>query len=63
MSTKVFKLRSKQSTGDLPKGYEFQVIVENQSGLYDSDIRKALEKLGFPKAAKTAFVSYFEKLS
>lgn len=60
MSSKVFKLKSKQPTGDLPKGYELQVIVQNKSGVDDSDIRKALEKLGFPKASKTAMKSYFE---
>lgn len=60
MSTKVFKLKSKQPTGDLPKGYEFQVVVQNKSGFDDADVRKALESLGFPKAAKTAMKSYFE---
>jgi hypothetical protein len=60
MSSRVFKLKSKQPTGEIPKGYEFQVIVQNKTGVDDADIRKTLEKLGFPKASKTAMKGYFE---
>jgi hypothetical protein len=63
MSSKVFRLKSKQPTGDLPKGYEFQVIIQNKSGVDDKDIRNTLEKLGFQKASKSAMKSYFEIIS
>ncbi len=60
MSTRVFKLRAKQATGNVPKGYEFQVVVEIKGGVDDADIRRALEKLGFK--APAAMTSYFEKI-
>jgi hypothetical protein len=60
MSTRVFNLKAKQSTGNVPKGYEFQVVVENKGSVGDTDIRRALEKLGFK--APAAMTSYFEKL-
>ena len=56
----MFKLTAKQATGEVPKGYEFQVIVQNKTGVDDNDIRKTLAGLGFPKASKTAYKSYFE---
>jgi len=57
----VYKLKSKSSSGNMPKGFEFQVISASISSPASEDIRKAIEKLGFDnQAQKYASAGNFE---
>jgi hypothetical protein len=49
----VYKLKAKGNYGNMPKGYEFQVVSATSPSPNASDIEKEIERLGFNAQAKT----------
>jgi len=49
----VYKLKAKNNYGDMPKGYEFQVVSATIPIPDASDIEKEIIRLGFNKQAQS----------
>lgn len=49
----VYKLKSKNNYGDMPKGYEFKVVSATIPTPNASDIEKEIVRLGFNKQAQS----------
>jgi len=49
----VYKLKAKGNYGNMPKGYEFQVVSSSTYAPNASEIEKEIERLGFNAQAKT----------
>lgn len=49
----VYKLKAKRKYGDMPKGYEFQVVSASTTTPDSSDIEKEIIRLGFNKQAQS----------
>lgn len=49
----VFKLKAKRDYGNMPKGYEFQVVSASISTPNAKDIEKEIIRLGFNRLAQT----------
>ena len=49
----VYKLKAKSNYGNMPKGYEFQVVSATIPTPNASDIEKAIARLGFNKQAQS----------
>jgi len=49
----VYKLKAKSNYGDMPKGYEFQVVSATIPTPNASDIEKEIARLGFNKQAQS----------
>lgn len=49
----VYKLKAKGSYGDMPKGYEFQVVSTSIPSPNANDIEKEIVRLGFNKQAQS----------
>ena len=49
----VYKLTAKGSYGDMPKGYEFQVVSASSSSPDAKDVEKEIARLGFNKQAQS----------
>ena len=49
----VYKLKAKGKYGDMPKGYEFQVVSATIPTPNASDIEKEIIRLGFNKQAQS----------
>lgn len=49
----VYKLKAKGKYGDMPKGYEFQVVSATTPTPNASDIEKEIIRLGFNKQAQS----------
>ena len=49
----VFKLKAKSNYGDMPKGYEFQVVSATLSSTPNADdVEKEIKRLGFNSQAQ-----------
>lgn len=49
----VYKLKAKSNYGNMPKGYEFQVVSATIPTPNASDIEKEIIRLGFNKQAQS----------
>lgn len=49
----VYKLKAKGNYGDMPKGYEFQVVSATIPTPNAKDIEKEIKRLGFNSQART----------
>ena len=49
----VYKLKAKNQYGDMPKGYEFQVVSSSIPSPDANDIEKEIARLGFNKQAQS----------
>lgn len=49
----VYKLKAKNNYGNMPKGYEFQVVSATIPTPNASDIEKEIIRLGFNKQAQS----------
>ena len=49
----VYKLKAKSNYGNMPKGYEFQVVSATIPTPNASDIEKEIARLGFNKQAQS----------
>lgn len=49
----VYKLKAKGNYGNMPKGYEFQVVSATSPTPNASDVEKEIGRLGFNAQAKT----------
>lgn len=49
----VYKLKAKGQYGDMPKGYEFQVVSATIPTPNAADIEKEITRLGFNKQAQS----------
>jgi hypothetical protein len=49
----VYKLKAKNNYGDMPKGYEFQVVSPTIPTPNASDVEKEIIRLGFNKQAQS----------
>lgn len=49
----VYKLKAKSTFGNMPKGYEFQVVSTTIPTPNANDIEKEIVKLGFNKQAQS----------
>ncbi len=49
----VYKLKAKNQFGDMPKGYEFQVVSASMPSPDANDIEKEIARLGFNKQAQS----------
>lgn len=49
----VYKLKAKNNYGDMPKGYEFQVVSSTIPAPNASDVEKEIIRLGFNKQAQS----------
>jgi hypothetical protein len=49
----VYKLKAKGNYGDMPKGYEFQVVSASMPTPDQNDIKKEIARLGFNEQAQT----------
>ena len=49
----VYKLKAKGKYGDMPKGYEFQVVSSTVPTPNASDIEKEIVRLGFNRDAQS----------
>lgn len=49
----VYKLKAKGQYGDMPKGYEFQVVSATIPTPNTADIEKEIIRLGFNKQAQS----------
>jgi len=49
----VYKLKAKNQFGDMPKGYEFQVVSASTPSPDANDVEKEIAKLGFNKQAQS----------
>ena len=49
----VYKLKAKSNYGNMPKGYEFQVVSATNPTPNASDIEKEIIRLGFNKQAQS----------
>ncbi len=49
----VYKLTAKGNYGDMPKGYEFQVVSSSIPSPDSKDIEKQIERLGFNSQAQS----------
>lgn len=49
----VYKLKAKSNFGNMPKGYEFQVVSTTIPTPNASDIEKEILRLGFNKQAQS----------
>lgn len=49
----VYKLKAKGSYGDMPKGYEFQVVSGSIPSPDANDVEKEIARLGFNKQAQS----------
>ena len=48
-----FKLKAKRQYGDMPKGYEFQVVSASLSSPNAQDVEKEIIRLGFNRQAQS----------
>jgi hypothetical protein len=49
----VYKLKAKGKYGDMPKGYEFQVVSASHGTPNSSDVEKEIKRLGFNSQAQS----------
>ena len=49
----VYKLKAKNQFGDMPKGYEFQVVSSSMPSPDANDVEKEIARLGFNKQAQS----------
>lgn len=49
----VYKLKAKGNFGDMPKGYEFQVVSASSPTPDAKDVEKTIANLGFNKQAQS----------
>lgn len=49
----LYRLTARRDYGDMPKGYEFQVVSARFPTPDASDVEKAIERLGFNSLAKS----------
>lgn len=49
----VYKLKAKRNYGDMPKGYEFQVVSATSPSPNSLDVEKEITKLGFNHQAQS----------
>jgi hypothetical protein len=49
----VYKLKAKGNYGDMPKGYEFQVVSATSPTPNPSEVEKEIIRLGFNKQAQS----------
>jgi hypothetical protein len=49
----VYKLKAKGNYGDMPKGYEFQVVSASSPTPNASDVEKEIKRLGFNNQAQS----------
>jgi len=49
----VYKLKAKGNYGDMPKGYEFQVVSSTIPTPNAQDVEKEIARLGFNKKAQS----------
>lgn len=59
-----YKLRAKQTIGSkLPKGTEFQIVVENGTELNSAKIKAAIKnQFGLDLPESSCYAMYFDKL-
>jgi len=49
----VYKLKAKNQFGDMPKGYEFQVVSSSMPSPDANDVEREIARLGFNKQAQS----------
>jgi len=49
----VYKLKAKNQFGDMPRGYEFQVVSSSMPSPDANDVEKEIARLGFNKQAQS----------
>jgi hypothetical protein len=49
----VYKLKAKRNYGDMPKGYEFQVVSATSPTPNSLDVEKEIVRLGFNRQAQS----------
>ena len=48
----VYKLKAKSNYGDMPKGYEFQVVSSSSPTPNSTEVGKEIKRLGFNSQAQ-----------